>query len=127
MSCGGRLERGRADVGDPSDLHAPGQPMRFFVGTSGYSYKERKGGFYPEKLPQKDMLSYYARSFSTVEINNTFNTLPGDHVVESWVEQTPESFRFALKAPKSITHFRRFKDAVDVTDNLLHTASLLGS
>ena len=46
--------------------------MRFLVGTSGYSFKESKGHFYPEKLPQKEMLRYYAERFSTVEINNTF-------------------------------------------------------
>ncbi len=54
--------------------------MRFFVGTSGYSYKEWKGNFYPEKLPQKDMLSYYGQRFSTVEINNTFYQMPKTNV-----------------------------------------------
>jgi uncharacterized protein YecE (DUF72 family) len=99
--------------------------MRFFVGTSGYSYKEWKGTFYPEKLPQKEMLRHYAGQFSAVEINNTFNKLPGASVVGSWVQQTSNPFRFVLKAPKSITHFRRFKDVEQVTDQLLQTASVL--
>jgi uncharacterized protein YecE (DUF72 family) len=81
--------------------------MQFYVGTSGYSYKEWKGSFYPEKLPQKDMLSYYAQRFSTVEINNTFYRMPKASVVESWAQQVPESFRFVLKAPQKITHFKR--------------------
>jgi uncharacterized protein YecE (DUF72 family) len=73
--------------------------MRFFVGTSGYSYKEWKGSFYPEKLPPKEMLSHYAQRFSTVEINNTFYRMPKASDLESWAEQVPDSFRFVLKAP----------------------------
>lgn len=64
--------------------------MRFFVGTSGYSYKEWKGSFYPEKLPQKPMLSFYAQRFSTVEINNTFRRLPTASVVATWAAQVPD-------------------------------------
>jgi Protein of unknown function DUF72 len=60
------------------------QFMKFFVGTSSYSHKEWKGSFYPEKLPQKDMLAYYANHFSAVEINYTFRQLPSQSVVESW-------------------------------------------
>lgn len=70
--------------------------IRFFVGTSGYSYKEWKGTFYPEKLPPKEMLSYYAQRFSTVELNNSFYRMPSVSAVESWVEQVPDSFRFVL-------------------------------
>src|SRR5947207_2683816 len=99
--------------------------MRFHVGTSGYSYKEWKGSFYPEKLPQKDMLSYYAQRFSTVEINNTFYRMPKASVVESWGQQVPESFRFVLKAPQKITHFKRLKDTKEETDYLIHVASAL--
>jgi uncharacterized protein YecE (DUF72 family) len=99
--------------------------MRFYVGTSGYSYKEWKGSFYPEKLPQKDMLSYYAQRFSTVEINNTFYRMPKASVVESWAQQVPESFRFVLKAPQKITHFKRLKDTKEETDYLIQVASAL--
>src|SRR6266704_1736657 len=86
--------------------------MHFHVGTSGYSYKEWKGSFYPEKLPQKDMLSYYSQRFSTVEINNTFYRMP-------------KAFRFVLKAPQTITHFKRLKDAQEETDYLIRVASAL--
>ncbi|MBI2826150.1 MAG: DUF72 domain-containing protein [Planctomycetia bacterium] len=99
--------------------------MRFFVGTSGYSYKEWKGSFYPEKLPQNQMLSYYGQRFSTVEINNTFYRMPKASVLESWAGQVPEGFRFVLKASQRITHHRRLKDAVDETDYLLRTARVL--
>jgi uncharacterized protein YecE (DUF72 family) len=99
--------------------------MRFFVGTSGYSYKEWKGNFYPEKLPQKEMLNYYGERFSTVEINNTFYRMPKANVLESWAQQVPEAFRFVLKASQKITHHRRLKGAEDETDYLLRTASVL--
>lgn len=100
--------------------------MRFIVGTSGYSYKEWKGIFYPEKLPQKEMLSYYAQRFSTVEVNYSFRQLPSVATVESWVQQVPDSFRFVLKARQIITHFKRLQNTEKETDDFLRVASLLG-
>jgi uncharacterized protein YecE (DUF72 family) len=99
--------------------------MRFFVGTSGYAYKEWKGSFYPEKLPQKEMLAYYATRFSAVEINYTFRQLPSPNVVESWAQQVPASFRFVLKARQVITHFKRLQKAENETDDFLRIASIL--
>jgi uncharacterized protein YecE (DUF72 family) len=99
--------------------------MQFFVGTSGYSYKEWKGNFYPEKLPQKQMLNYYAERFSTVEINNTFYRMPKASVLESWAQQVPDGFRFVLKAPQKITHFKRLKDVEEETDYFLSAAAAL--
>jgi uncharacterized protein YecE (DUF72 family) len=99
--------------------------MRFFVGTSGYSYKEWKGSFYPEKMPAKEMLSFYAQHFSTVEINNTFYRMPAPSVLESWASQVPENFRFVLKAPQSITHFKRLKDVEEPMERFLQVASVL--
>jgi uncharacterized protein YecE (DUF72 family) len=100
--------------------------MRFFVGTSGFSYKEWKGSFYPEKLPQKEMLSYYAARLSAVEINNTFYRMPKSSVIESWAAQAPDGFRFVLKASQRITHFKRLKDAEEPTAYLLRAAAVLG-
>jgi uncharacterized protein YecE (DUF72 family) len=99
--------------------------MHFFVGTSGYSYKEWKGSFYPEKLPAKDMLGYYAQRFSTVEINNTFYRMPAPSVLQSWSTQVPERFQFVLKAPQAITHFKRLKDVQEPTERFLQVASVL--
>ena len=84
--------------------------MKFFVGTSGFSYKEWKGSFYPEKLPQKQMLSYYAQHFSAVEMNNTHYRMPTATLLESWAAEVPASFRFGLEAPQVITHFKRLKE-----------------
>jgi uncharacterized protein YecE (DUF72 family) len=101
--------------------------MNFHIGTSGYSYKEWKGSFYPEKLPAKDFLKFYGEHFSTVEINNTFYRLPKENVVESWAAQVPDSFRFVCKARQSITHFKRLKDCEQDTDYLLAIVSALGA
>ena len=95
------------------------------VGTSGYSYKEWKGSFYPEKIAAKDMLSYYASRLPAVEINNTFYRLPQQTMVESWKTQVPDTFRFSVKAPQRITHFKRLKDAEEVTKYFLETISAL--
>src|SRR5438034_576216 len=101
------------------------RPMQFFVGTSGYSYPKWKGSFYPEKLPQKAMLSYYAEQFGAVEINNSFYKMPSEGDVRSWAGQVPDSFRFAIKAPQAITHFKRLKDAEEPTKRLFQVASAL--
>ena len=99
--------------------------MEFFVGTSGYSYKEWKGAFYPAKLPQKEMLPFYGQRFSTVEINNSFYKLPGASVVEAWTTHVPATFRFVLKAPQTITHRRRLKNVESETRDFLQVASAL--
>lgn len=99
--------------------------MNLHVGTSGYSYKEWKGSFYPEKLPAKDMLNYYASRLPAVELNNTFYRLPKKTMVEAWKEQVPEDFRFSIKASQRITHFKRLKEVEDETKYLLETVSVL--
>ncbi len=100
--------------------------MTLYVGTSGYSYKEWKGSFYPEKIPAKDMLQYYSERLTTVEINATFYRMPQPSMLENWKEQVPDSFRFSLKAPQRITHFKRLKEVDEETKYFLETASMLG-
>jgi uncharacterized protein YecE (DUF72 family) len=99
--------------------------MKLHVGTSGYSYKEWKGSFYPEDLPAREMLSYYAGRLPAVEINNTFYRMPQPSLLENWRAQVPTSFQFSLKAPQRITHFKRLKDTEEETKYFLETASLL--
>ena len=99
--------------------------MRLYVGTSGYSYKEWKGSFYPEKLAAKDMLPYYSSKLPAVELNNTFYRMPKREMVESWKLQVPENFRFSVKAAQRITHFKRLKEAADETRYMLETVSAL--
>lgn len=98
-----------------------------FVGTSGYSYKEWKGSFYPEDLSPKKMLAYYGERLNAVEINNTFYRLPNVSVLENWADQVPDSFRFSIKASRRITHFTRLKDtSQEPTEYLLSTVQSLG-
>ena len=99
--------------------------MSLYVGTSGYSYKEWKGTFYPKELPAKGMLRYYGEQFRTVEINNTFYRMPKVSVLETWAADVPADFKFVLKASQRITHMQRLKDADDSVSYLLETAGAL--
>ncbi len=101
--------------------------MIWNIGTSGFSYKEWKGNFYPEGIAEKDMLSHYATSLSAVEINNTFYRMPKRTVIRSWFDATPESFRFAIKASRRITHFKRLKDTEEVMKFLIQNVGELGN
>jgi uncharacterized protein YecE (DUF72 family) len=101
--------------------------VELHVGTSGYSYKEWKGPFYPEDLPNKDMLSYYGERLGAVEINNTFYRLPKASVLENWADQVPAGFRFSIKASRKITHFTRLKaGSQEPTEYLLSMLGALG-
>jgi uncharacterized protein YecE (DUF72 family) len=82
---------------------------RLAAGASGYSYKEWKGIFYPEDIKPDAMLAYYAQRLPTVEINNTFYRMPKIAMLETWAKATPGDFRFAIKAPRRITHMARLK------------------
>jgi uncharacterized protein YecE (DUF72 family) len=97
-----------------------------WLGTSGYSYPAWRGSFYPAKLRTTAMLAYYAARFSTVEINATFYRMPVDSVLAGWAAGTPAGFRFALKAPRRITHLRRLRDVDEPVRTFCDTAAVLG-
>jgi len=99
--------------------------MNLYVGTSGYSYKEWKGTFYPEDLPEKQMLRFYGERFRAVEINNTFYRMPKPAVLECWASEVPADFKFVLKASQRITHMQRLKDADGSVEYLLKVAAAL--
>jgi uncharacterized protein YecE (DUF72 family) len=100
--------------------------MNLYVGTSGYSYEEWKGKFYPEDMPEKEMLRFYGERFNAVEINNTFYRMPNPKVLEGWANEVPEHFRFIIKASQKITHFQRLKNEDDSLPYLLKVTSVLG-
>jgi uncharacterized protein YecE (DUF72 family) len=100
--------------------------MKAHVGTSGFSYKEWKGSFYPDDLPAAKMLEYYAGRLSAVEINNTFYRMPNVKTLEGWSRQTPPGFEFVLKASRKITHFKKLAGTQDELEYLIPTASTLG-
>lgn len=99
--------------------------MKIYTGTSGYGYREWKGLFYPEKISPKEMLRFYAERFSAVEINNTFYHMPTAGVLDSWAEQVPAHFIFAVKAPQVITHFRRLRHVGEEARYLFGTLPVL--
>ena len=96
------------------------------VGTSGFSYPEWKGPFYPADISSAEMLSFYAHRMGTVEINSSFYRMPRRTVLESWLRQVPDNFRICLKASRRITHFSRLKPPWDALDYFLDTLSTLG-
>ena len=99
--------------------------MHLLAGTSGYSYKEWCGHFYPEKLPANEMLRFYAARLPTVEINNTFYRMPAETMLARWAGEVPESFAFTLKAPKRITHEKRLVGAEPDAAEFLRRAAVL--
>lgn len=111
-----------AGIGNEVTVHSPS----LFVGTSGYSYVEWRGTFYPEKLSRAAMLSHYARHFNTVEINSTFYRMPTEKMIADWVMQVPDGFSFVLKTSRRITHQKRLKGVADEVSYLVHAMSLLG-
>jgi uncharacterized protein YecE (DUF72 family) len=103
-----------------------------FSGTSGWAYASWKPDFYPAKLSSKKFLEYYASRLNSVEVNNTFRSMPKEKSLAGWIDATPPEFKFAIKAHQSITHFKRLRDAAAITteflDSLqpLHKAKKLG-
>lgn len=96
---------------------------RVFVGTSGFSYAEWRGIFYPNDLQPKSYLSYYSQHFPTTEINNTFYRIPSAKVTGGWYAQVPEDFSFTLKLSQRITHDKRLRDVDDEMGWFLNGAS----
>ncbi len=81
--------------------------MLFRIGTSGFSFPKWRGRFYPQPLPPKDWLSFYARHLPTVEVNNSFHRMPSRSVLERWGRSVTAGFVFALKVPQRITQWIR--------------------
>src|SRR5450432_3904959 len=101
--------------------------MQILVGTSGFSYPEWRGRFYPEALPEAQMLRFYADRLPSVEINNTFYRMPKQETVEGWRDQVPDSFCFAVKATRRITHQQKLADVGADVAHLFAIAGALGS
>ena len=87
------------------------------IGCSGFHYKEWKGIFYPQSLPQKDWFKFYAEKFNTLELNVTFYRFPVLKSLETWYDTAPDNFSFAVKAPRLITHYKKFSDCSRLIDD----------
>lgn len=98
---------------------------QLYVGTSGWAYPSWKPAFYPEKLAQKKFLNFYATKLNTVEVNFTFRQLVKETTIQNWLADTPEHFRFAIKAHQVLTHIKRLKGAEEFLQRFLGTLEAL--
>jgi uncharacterized protein YecE (DUF72 family) len=94
-----------------------------WIGTSGFQYPEWKGLFYPDGLSAKKMLGYYAKHFPTTESNYTFRSLPSTKTIANWYAETPANFRFSLKAPQAITHFKKLRECEETLETFWEAAA----
>jgi len=94
---------------------------QFFAGTSGWAYPSWKPDFYPEKLPQKNFLKHYSTQLNTVEVNFSFRQLLKETTVQKWIAESPDGFRFGVKAHQVITHIKRLKDSEEFVKRFLST------
>jgi uncharacterized protein YecE (DUF72 family) len=95
------------------------------VGTSGWSYPHWRGAFYPEALPSNKWLGWYAERFDSVEVNNSFYTLPSHDTFATWRSITPPSFLFAVKASRYITHMKKLRETDEAVKTLLSRVAAL--
>ena len=95
--------------------------MDWFIGCSGFHYKHWKNVFYPEGLPQKKWFDFYCEHFNTLELNVTFYRFPQLSFLQNWYEKSPVSFRFSVKAPRAITHHKKFNDVTDLISSFYDT------
>ena len=98
-----------------------------YVGTSGWQYAHWRRVFYPEKLPQRLWLPFYAERFQTVEVNNTFYNLPEKAVFEHWAQISPKDFLFALKMSRYLTHLKRLRDPAEPVHRFMERSAALGA
>jgi uncharacterized protein YecE (DUF72 family) len=98
---------------------------RLWAGTSGWMYGHWRGAFYPRDLPQSQWLQYYLQHFDTVELNNTHYIQPKPSSWEAWHDAAPDGFRYAVKAHRYLTHWKRFKDPEAPLDKQIKAAEAL--
>lgn len=89
----------------------------FWIGCSGFYYKEWKEVFYPKNIPQTRWFEYYCTHFNTLELNNTFYRFPKIEALKSWYQRSPENFKFSVKAPRLITHYKTFVDCKELLED----------
>ena len=111
--------------GKASQVIIPADMAHLYVGTSGWAYPTWKPAFYPEKLAQKKFLNFYASKLNAVEVNYTFRQLVKETTVQNWIAETPEHFRFTIKAHQVLTHIKRLKSAEEFLQRFLGTLEAL--
>jgi uncharacterized protein YecE (DUF72 family) len=97
--------------------------MRWHIGCSGYHYLDWKEVFYPQGLPQRKWFEYYSSRFDTLELNVTFYRFPQVGFLKNWFQISPDHFRFGVKVPRLITHYKKFKDCVRLLNDFYNTTT----
>jgi uncharacterized protein YecE (DUF72 family) len=108
--------------------------MNIYIGTSGFSYEDWRGFFYPQELPKKEMLNYYAEHFPVVEVNATYYSMPHPATFYQMARKVPRDFQFVVKAHKDMTHtdeflpesFREFRTALEPLQEMGMLGCVLG-
>lgn len=97
--------------------------IQWHIGCSGFHYKEWKGAFYPDKLAAAKWFEYYCRHFNAIELNVTFYRFPQLKTLEGWHARSPEGFLFAVKAPRLVTHYKKFVDCAGLLNDFYDSIS----
>ncbi len=96
------------------------------IGTSGWQYRDWRGGLYPAGVAQRRWLEHYATQYLTVENNSSFYRLPAPETFAGWRDRTPDDFVMAVKASRYLTHVRKLRDPAEPVARLLAAAAGLG-
>jgi len=94
--------------------------INWWIGCSGFHYKDWKEVFYPSNIPQTKWFEYYCTHFNTIELNVTFYRFPRPEALLKWHDRSPEKFKFSVKAPRLITHYKMFKESERIKGQKTH-------
>ena len=94
---------------------------KWWIGCSGFHYQHWIGSFYPEDLPKRKWFEFYCEHFHTLELNVTFYRFPQLSFLQSWYKRSPDDFSFAVKAPRAITHYKKFNDTEKLISDFYST------
>lgn len=89
----------------------PTHMRNWWIGCSGFHYKDWKDIFYPSGMAQSKWFEFYCQHFNSIELNTTFYRFPRPEALQKWHDRSPDNFRFSVKAPRLITHYKTFKDS----------------
>ena len=95
--------------------------MNVYIGCSGFHNKDWRESFYPKGLPQKKWFNYYCSQFNSLELNTTFYRFPTQQLLQRFYDESPPAFKFSVKVPRLITHYKQFKKTESLLDDFYHS------
>ncbi|MEE8577660.1 MAG: DUF72 domain-containing protein [candidate division Zixibacteria bacterium] len=114
------------NIRTPTGVNEGVTNSRLKIGTSGFAYRDWLGNFYPTFCPEKDFLRFYSSQFGSVEIDSTFYRIPTEKTVKRWAENTPDSFVFSAKFPRTVTHEGSLESRIDQANRFVDIMGNLG-